>query len=38
MKYDVIQNGIVVAERVTMEDASRAGLLTLGTTLVLVGQ
>jgi hypothetical protein len=36
MKYDVISGGIVIAEGVTMEQASRAGLLKVGTTLVVV--
>lgn len=36
MKYDVIREGIVLAEGVTMEEVSRAGLLKMGTTLVIV--
>ena len=36
MKYDVIREGVVLAEGVTMEQASRAGLLQIGTTLVVV--
>lgn len=36
MKYDVIREEVVLAESVTMEEASRAGLLKMGTTLVIV--
>ena len=36
MKYDVIREGVVLAQGVTMEEASRAGLLKMGTTLVVV--
>lgn len=36
MKYDVIREGVVLVQGVTMEEASRAGLLKVGTTLVVV--
>ena len=36
MKYDVIVEDVVVAYGVTMEEASRLGLLQVGTTLIPV--